>query len=1237
MHFLSNAYIAYNWNSSASSVFLSITGFVTEIPLPAYTGYVLSLLVLYGFFAHIVFSGVMHRYFGWTVPLSFLNILLLWIPSVFFIYLALPLVKMAFGCVAYSASDVMLHPFYPRMSCWSSEHSGHVFLSLLTLTLLLFVAVTTASFHFHRAIPAQLQPGDNAINSRSSNRAEAWLVLAKTVLLVLFVAGPSASWRVPMGLLLIATGAALAIYQLRTLPWWQAFAQTASVCQALILTWTGAVAVTMAALDDSEAAAMLYFVFLVPLCVASSLLVRWRYFTVERMPLSDITAPYLVDSKAKCLVRKYLKELASVGDGVYIEETSRVSTLREELHASLSQLFALSATRFPTDASVRLFAAQFHGEVAGNRILAFRELHSAQDLQLDYAQRFEAHRLRVLLNALQSKDSSNEVNRYLEFKARRDAAEQDLGDATRLLVQFWTELLTSRPDIEELASLGHRARAKLTSTQAHYERLLALNPSSVPTLREYGLVQLEILNDTGKAVELFEKADQIVSAKKQMLLECDHSDFLQRLDNSKLNVSVFDEDNAIVGVSVADGTMGMIENANPAFMRMFGLSRAVGKNINCVIPNPIRDDHNRYIADYLRTKRTRVVDVVRLVMGVHAQGHLLAFAMYVRWSDEARGRMLGVLQPLSNTHEICAMVDKQHRVLHATGNLHSVFGFSKRDIWFNNVSLPQILPVLAQEDQDAVDAAFAELGSATGLQCEAAHIITQQRFRTHAFLHRLRSYETDYFFFRCQISQIATREDGLTDADISDMDDVEDLRAACVLSANLSAPVVKQGQVHASAADIASDPANLAAPDSARSHASTSPRDRSSRKDANHDAFTACSLQSFGGGANRPAMPLLAIPVSALSHAHSEQPYGSDADTDADDMLEAKPLSARPSAAMSITVSHASETPPTDLVRPSSRASSHASSQHSRGRSDLAGLTAASVSRSGSREELTDDLLSPAQHADADANGLSINGDGSRSESFLGSAPAPIAIYPAVDAHALLTPPTPSHARKPSQGVASADEKEHSAAGPSSSTSSGTRRKRNNRNRLQKAIENDNNVTMSRLMLLRVFSVGLCVALIAIGITMFILSEMYLDKSTVLLANTLNSARRTSYMSDIVTHLRFAGTFMRNREGTSLITDFIAKLYFKPRRQTSLDYAYLMDNYMSSTAFSLDQFRDLSNTVDGEPSSSTKLAALRNTPSVFGADERGWHVRVPVDGAHARRRDALLRGRLRIPRNAGAD
>lgn len=99
--------------------------------------------------------------------------------------------------------------------------------------------------------------------------------------------------------------------------------------------------------------------------------------------------------------------------------------------------------------------------------------------------------------------------------------------------------------------------------------------------------------------------------------------------------------------------LGTIGTFNRAAERMFGYtaSEVAGRNVRHLMPPPYRDEHDGYIARYMKTGEARVIGIGREVFGLRKDGTTFPLDLAVSEIDHLR-RFTGILRDLSDRRRL---------------------------------------------------------------------------------------------------------------------------------------------------------------------------------------------------------------------------------------------------------------------------------------------------------------------------------------------------------------------------------------------------------------------------------------------------------------------------------------------------------------------------------------------------------------------------------------------------------
>ena len=106
---------------------------------------------------------------------------------------------------------------------------------------------------------------------------------------------------------------------------------------------------------------------------------------------------------------------------------------------------------------------------------------------------------------------------------------------------------------------------------------------------------------------------------------------------------------AVDGVILIDGR-GTVLMFNPACEKLFGYfaDEVVGKNVKMLMPEPYRHEHDGYIANYLDTRKPKIIGIGREVVGLRADGSTFPMDLSVGEAKQEGGSIfVGIIRDIT--------------------------------------------------------------------------------------------------------------------------------------------------------------------------------------------------------------------------------------------------------------------------------------------------------------------------------------------------------------------------------------------------------------------------------------------------------------------------------------------------------------------------------------------------------------------------------------------------------------
>jgi len=134
------------------------------------------------------------------------------------------------------------------------------------------------------------------------------------------------------------------------------------------------------------------------------------------------------------------------------------------------------------------------------------------------------------------------------------------------------------------------------------------------------------------------------------MIEKKESSRLQEISEQKTNALISSALDPIITITAK----GIIESVNPAFSKMFLYepSEVMGKNIKMLMPEPFHSEHDRYLANYKKTKEKKITGKGREVSAQRKDGSI--FPIHLSVSEYAIGNeklYTGIIRDLTEIKE----------------------------------------------------------------------------------------------------------------------------------------------------------------------------------------------------------------------------------------------------------------------------------------------------------------------------------------------------------------------------------------------------------------------------------------------------------------------------------------------------------------------------------------------------------------------------------------------------------
>ena len=319
----------------------------------------------------------------------------------------------------------------------------------------------------------------------------------------------------------------------------------------------------------------------------------------------------------------------------------------------LEHLIKQGLKSFPKSASLRLYLAFFQYFTLKVHWKPVYLLRQTFNLKSSLMEEFAARRtLKIIEHDLRVKEemrrSENDLNviKVVAYTTDFKKFMKSISTTVEMTLEFWLELSNEAPDSNKLMSLGSHI---LRQNRLIKQKFEALAGSEVKTSLMYtifgGYIKL-VMHDEENFSDVLDKVNknrpnlglsQIVSA----------SDFEKNVQDRELAAERMNGSMCVIEVSGNEDNLGEIRMASNSVWGLFGYKpgELIGQNIDSLMPKFFAERHDQFMQRFLLKEQKTVVDVARVVFGLHQDGYLRNFRLLLKYlPDLSEGiRLIGIV------------------------------------------------------------------------------------------------------------------------------------------------------------------------------------------------------------------------------------------------------------------------------------------------------------------------------------------------------------------------------------------------------------------------------------------------------------------------------------------------------------------------------------------------------------------------------------------------------------------